>query len=116
MDVRLTDPSRAHLMAFFVRSLLEKRLKDPEVSRRAAAIQGRFSLEGSGMRAVLSFAPAGIEITCGEGPADAGVRGELPTLLGVCLGKGYVLPVLLGRLGLRGNPIRLLPLLKVLVG
>ena len=116
MDVKLANPSRAHLMAFFVRSLLEKRLKDPEVARHAAAIAGRFSLEGSGMKAVLAFAPTGIEITCGDAPADAGVRGELSTLLGVCLGKGVVLPFLMGRIGLRGNPIRLLPLLKVLVG
>lgn len=116
MDVKLNDPSRAHLMGFFVRSLLERRLKDPQVARHAAAIQGTFSLEGSGMKAVLAFAPTGVEITCGDAPADAGVQGELSTLLGVCLGKGYILPLLTGRLRLRGNPIRLLPLLKVFLG
>lgn len=115
MQVTLHEPARAHLMAFFVRSLLERRMAVPAIAQRAQSIRGRFSLEGSGMRAVVSFSERGIEIACGEGAADAGVRGELATLLGVCLGKGYVLPVLTGRLGLRGNPLKLLPLLGILV-
>ncbi len=115
MQVTLQEPANAHLMAFFVRSLLERRMAVPAVAKRAQSIRGRFSLEGSGMRAVLSFSESGIEIACGDGAADAGVRGELSTLLGVCLGKGYILPVLTGRIGIRGNPFKLLPLLGVLV-
>ncbi|RMD92998.1 MAG: hypothetical protein D6813_04850 [Calditrichaeota bacterium] len=115
MQVVLTDPSRANLVDYFIREILQTNLQNPQKHRIAEKIKGIYLFQASGMTSMVNFNGEIIEIgRQSNGKIRAKVRGELNTLLEIILGANYIWLFLKGKIRINGNLIKLLNLLKLL--
>lgn len=112
--VTVRDPSRQNLAAYFLRSVLARRAADPSCAGAFSALSACVAVDAGGM--VVSLRPTGDGIEIGSGPdpeAKATVVGDLSTLLSLCRGGSVVEAWMRGAVRTRGNPLRLLPLLRL---
>ena len=113
MNVRHDDPGRQTLLGHMLQSVLGRALATPGANLG----RGRYTLrfEVSGM--VSTVAVDGQDVVIGSQPsggAAAVVRSDLVTLLALARGGSVVLAFLRGRVGIGGNPFRLLPFVRLL--
>jgi hypothetical protein len=115
MIVRAADPDRQTLAGHMLAHLLARAVADPRLRASLARRRYRAGLVVSGMATTLELAGDAIVLHDGlVGRLAATLRTDLVTLLGVAAGGSLVRAWLAGRLGVGGNPFRLLPLLPLL--
>ena len=112
--IEFIPPDKINLLGHFVHSLIERNIKTPKGEKVFRRMKGRILVVASGMEAMLHFQKDTLTISTeiSEKPG-ARIAGSLETLLRTALGKGFVGPVLSGKLKIGGKFWRLLPLLKL---
>ena len=104
-----------NLIGFFLHDLLKNNLKKGSCEETARQMNGAFLFEASGMQVTFVFQNESIEIHPGiAAKINAKIIGEMNDLLDVALGEGYLKLLLIGRIKIGGNILKLLKLLKVL--
>jgi hypothetical protein len=103
VDILLTDPEKANLLAIFLHRMLARSTAKP--------LTGTVQLRVGRMVARVAF-DTEPRVESGEGPADVEIAGSLATFLRAATRGGAVWAWLRGRVRTRGNPLRALAFLK----
>jgi hypothetical protein len=116
MQVRHAAPGQQPILAHILGSVLRRGLADPTIARSLAIRQGaHLTLAVSGMVVTLELGDGEVVIHPGRPFLDAAeLRSDIRTLVQLVAGGSLVGAFLRGRVGIRGNPLRLLPLLPLL--
>ena len=111
-ELCIVQPERMNLLGLFVASQLRRRLDE-----HMPALDGEVVVIADGMRVTLRFSPEQIAITreAPRGRPKAELRGSLRALLDVGLGRGLVRHWWHGDLRVRGQPLALWHLMRLLV-
>jgi len=115
MIVRAADPERQTLAGHMVAHLLTRAAGDARIRASLARRRYRAGLVVSGMATTLELRGDEIILHDGlTGKLAATLTTDLVTLLKLSAGASLARAWLRGRVRLRGNPLRLLPLLPLL--
>ena len=108
--VTIDDPARMNLLGLVLRGVLERSL-----ARRPSRLRGEVRISADGMEATLRFHDGGVELRReGQGRPRARISGSLASFIDAALGRGRIRAWLSGRLRVRGGPLTLARLLRVL--
>lgn len=115
-EIVVEDPPSMHLLGLMMRGLLADNLAVPWKRHRARRLRGEVVVVAGGMQVALRFSEDVLVVSREPGSRPrARVSGAMTALLGMVTGSGLVLPVLMGRVRIRGDILflfRLLPLLR----
>ncbi len=104
-----------NLLGFFLERILSNNCRIPAKTRGLTRYHGRILVIGSSMRVLLTIQDSVITIRqYDNSKVDAVVKASLATFLDIASGANIVLTFLKGKVGLRGNILKLIPLLKIL--
>ena len=114
IDVIIEDIEKMNLLGLMIGKLLKDTINDKVSDEYTVKNKGEYEITGSKMSIILSFTTG--KLTIKSKPSSkikAGIIAPLSVLLDIALGKGYIKSFLKGKLKIKGNPIKLLPLLKL---
>jgi hypothetical protein len=113
--VIIDDPPSMSLLGLLLGSIIERQTDRPQSIKRIEKLRGALVVEAGTMTITLQFADGKVTILRGaaEG-ARARVRGSMEALLNISLGKGMVMPWLLGRIKTKGSLIMLLRVIPLM--
>ncbi|MDH4129826.1 MAG: SCP2 sterol-binding domain-containing protein [Spirochaetota bacterium] len=111
MKLYVPDSNRLNLLGHFLVKIIStncEKYKDKQIPSSAS-----FLIIGSNMKVLLAVKNDTFEITeSNNEKVDLSIKAELKTFLDIALGKNIILPFLSGKIKLKGNPTKILPLIK----
>ena len=108
--VEVVEPERMNLLGLMLAGMIDRRLGEG-----GSRLRGDVLVQAGKMQVTLRFSDRGVAVT--RVPAErpiARIRGTLRALLDAALGRGRVRAFLTGRLRVRGWPLPILRLLRLL--
>lgn len=116
MQVRVTERERMSLLGLMLADVLAS-ITPSRAQRFGAGARGDVVIRAGDMKVTLRFDDDGVTIERGAASeARARIEGSLGALLDVALGEALLMPLLAGRLHVRGDPLLLLRLAVLLRG
>ncbi len=113
--VRVEDPERMNLMGLLMRGLLETTANSERGRRIVRSLRGDVKVVAGSMAVTLCFSKGEVILRReAKSSPRASVSGEMKPLLEIVAGGGLVLPVLSGRVRVRGNLLMLLKMLPLI--
>jgi hypothetical protein len=114
MEIAFVDPTRANLLGYFLRDLLQPRISTAEGQETARQLSGAVAFVAGQMAATVVFQAARIEIVCGPPPkAKARIQGDLNSLLEIALGANYLKYIFNSKIKISGDLRLLLKIVKL---
>lgn len=113
--VQIEDRARMNLLGLMLADVIVRNLEDPIKKRRFDRLAATVVVKTGEMSVTLCFEKGALRVCRGSiRNSTAHVRGSLPALLGLSLGKSMIWPVLTGKIRVGGNLFKLLKLKTLL--
>jgi len=114
IDVSITEPDKANLLCLMMANMLKDNVNKKVDELYTVKNKGNFCIVGTKMEVYLSISLGKIIISPKRPEKiDSTIKTNLNVLLDIASGRGFIKPFLTGKIKIKGNPFKLLALLKL---